>query len=983
MEWPLVKFLLWGLLLFVQIHEHKACIEDERMGLLELKAFLKSKTNHTKPLLPTWVNDTKSECCSWERVKCSTSTGHVIKLTLTSINQEQTFEDNWYINISLFQPFKELRNLDLSDNKIAGWLGNKESNCLSKMSKLAHLNLSWNHFDKEILRFLGALPVLKFLNLSYNHMEGPLSSHELVNLSNLEVLILQGNGLNGSLPFKDMANFSNLKILDLSENSFTGSIPPYIGALSSLKALSLYSNKLNRTLPIREMCALKKLEELDLGGNNFEGILPPCLTNLTSLRLLDISYNRFSGNLSLSPVANWTSLEYIDLSYNLFEGLFSFSLFANHSKLKVIKLFNDNNKLDIEIENPNWDPSFQLKVLLLSNCSLNKSTGNIPKFLFDQHELEVVDISHNKLNGSFPIWLLENNTRLQMLSLRSNSFAGQFHLPSYRSMDLRWLDVSDNNLDGQLQENIGKIIPKLESLNLSRNYFEGNLPSSIGNMSNLENLDLSFNKFSGEVPMELVANCTRLDILRLSNNYFHGEIFSKNFKKYFFSLELNNNYFTGTLPVVQLKVIYLDISNNHMSGIIPVWMVNNSDAMIIDLSNNFFEGKIPCGQISTLNLSYNLLSGLLPTCLNLEHAWHLLLRGNNLIGSLPKAVLNASNLVTLDIRDNSFSGNIPKEIDRFSNLRVLLLSGNQFSGMIPKQLCWLKKISIMDLSRNFFSGTIPYCFYNISFGKQAASEFVYGDYSIGSSGFFLPYKYLLNKDRQIEGTNFHFNIPIEIEFLTKYRSNLYHGLILDMMSTLDLSFNKLTGEIPPELGRLSSIFSLNLSHNQLNGSIPKTFSDLTQLESLDLSQNNLSGEIPSVLIDLTFLAVFTVAHNNLSGKVPDMKKQFSTFGESSYEGNPFLCGPPLKKSCTVIDESPPSPQKSSEASDGKWYEVDLLAFFMSFLVSYLIFFLGVVSVLYINHHWRKRCFNLVEDRMYWCYYFALNTLKGLTSCMRH
>ena len=83
------------------------------------------------------TNDTKSECCSWEQVKCNTTTGYVIKLTLSSINQEQTYEepfffnenqnyeDTWYINISLFQPFKELRNLDLSDNGIAGWLGNE------------------------------------------------------------------------------------------------------------------------------------------------------------------------------------------------------------------------------------------------------------------------------------------------------------------------------------------------------------------------------------------------------------------------------------------------------------------------------------------------------------------------------------------------------------------------------------------------------------------------------------------------------------------------------------------------------------------------------------------------------------------------------------------------------------------------------------------------------------------------------------------
>ena len=150
-----------------------------------------------------------------------------------------------------------------------------------------------------------------------------------------------------------------------------------------------------------EFCALKKLEELDLQSNNFEGILPPCLTNLTSLWYLDISNNQFSGNMSSSPIVSLTSLEHIDLSYNLFEGSFSFSLFANHSKLKVIQFLSDNNKLDIQTENLSWKPLFQLKVLVLSKCNINKPTGNIPKFLFDQHELEVVAISHSKLNGSF------------------------------------------------------------------------------------------------------------------------------------------------------------------------------------------------------------------------------------------------------------------------------------------------------------------------------------------------------------------------------------------------------------------------------------------------------------------------------------------------------------------------------------------------------------------------------------------------------
>ncbi|KAM4110958.1 hypothetical protein ACJW30_05G031200 [Castanea mollissima] len=785
-----------------------------------------------------------------------------------------------------------------------------------------------------------------------------------------------------------MANFSNLEILDLSGNDFIGSITPYIGALSSLKAISLSDNRLNGTLNTPEFCALKKLEEIDLARNGFEGMLPPCLKNLTSLSYLDISYNQFNGNLSSSPIASLTSLEYIGLSYNLFEGLFSFNIFANHSQLKVIQFLSDNNKLDIETENHSWDPLFQLKVLVLSNCNLNRLTGNFPKFLLDQHELEVVDISHSKLNGSFPIWLLENNTGLQRLNLRSNSFTGEFHLPSDHYMNLRWLDLSDNHFDGKLQEDIGKRIPKIEYLNLSQNQFEGNLPSSIGDMRNLWILDLSFNNFYGEVLMELVANSTSCAILRLSNNNFCGEIFSKHFNLSLSTLELQNNNFTGTLPVVPLDgLLVLNISNNHMTGTIPQWIVNGSTSprLAVDLSSNSFEGQIPCGLSSSyiINLSHNLFSGLLPSCLNLQDVRHLLLQGNKLTGSLPKAILNSSYLVTLDIRDNRFIGSIPDEIDGLPNLKVLSLSGNHFSGVISKQLCRLKRIGIMDLSNNSFSGKIPSCFHNITFGKLASSHFVYTNtIAFWFSDFSLPYKSVLDTTLEIQGSILGFPEQVEIVFVMKYRSDLYKGLILDMVSVLDLSFNNLTGEIPLTLGQLSSIHAMNLSYNQLTGPIPKSFSSLTQLESLDLSHNNLSGEIPSVLADLSFLGAFNVNHNNLSGKIPYIG-HLTTFENSSYEGNRFLCGPPLEKSCIDIDESPPSPQIPSKANDGKWYEVNLPVFSIIFSVSYVIFFLGVASILYINPHWRQRCFNLVEDRMYWCYFFALNTLKGLPGRMCH
>ncbi|KAD6455185.1 hypothetical protein E3N88_09891 [Mikania micrantha] len=142
----------------------------------------------------------------------------------------------------------------------------------------------------------------------------------------------------------------------------------------------------------------------------------------------------------------------------------------------------------------------------------------------------------------------------------------------------------------------------------------------------------------------------------------------------------------------------------------------------------------------------------------------------------------------------------------------------------------------------------------------------------------------------------------EIQFTTKKNHFSYKGNIQDYMSGLDLSSNKLTGQIPEELGLLTRILSLNLSHNKLSGPIPVSFSNLSQIESLDLSSNSLSGKVPSKLIQLTKLAVFDVSYNNLSSRLPEPKAQFGTFGNESYEGNPLLCGTPLENNCTTTPQ---------------------------------------------------------------------------------
>ncbi|GAB4831098.1 hypothetical protein Ancab_005108, partial [Ancistrocladus abbreviatus] len=141
------------------------------------------------------------------------------------------------------------------------------------------------------------------------------------------------------------------------------------------------------------------------------------------------------------------------------------------------------------------------------------------------------------------------------------------------------------------------------------------------------------------------------------------------------------------------------------------------------------------------------------------------------------------------------------------------------------------------------------------------------------------------------------SIQERVKFTTKSTTYSYECNMLGYMTGIELSCNALSGEIPLRLESFSKIQAVNLSHNKFTGSIPETFSNLSQIESLDLSYNYLNGSIPSQLIKLNSLVVFNVAHNNLSGKTPDFMRQFATFEESSSEGNSFLCGPPLPKSC--------------------------------------------------------------------------------------
>ena len=88
------------------------------------------------------------------------------------------------------------------------------------------------------------------------------------------------------------------------------------------------------------------------------------------------------------------------------------------------------------------------------------------------------------------------------------------------------------------------------------------------------------------------------------------------------------------------------------------------------------------------------------------------------------------------------------------------------------------------------------------------------------------------------------------------------------VTRLDLVNNNVNGEIPSELGNLSSLTSLHLGNNQLDGGIPPELGSLSNLTELGLFNNQLSGEIPSELDNLSNLTWLHLDGNQLDGEIP-------------------------------------------------------------------------------------------------------------------
>jgi Leucine-rich repeat (LRR) protein len=108
---------------------------------------------------------------------------------------------------------------------------------------------------------------------------------------------------------------------------------------------------------------------------------------------------------------------------------------------------------------------------------------------------------------------------------------------------------------------------------------------------------------------------------------------------------------------------------------------------------------------------------------------------------------------------------------------------------------------------------------------------------------------------------------------------------LTSLPFLNMSDSQMTGTIPTQLGQLTTLTYLGMSNNQLTGIIPTELGQLLSLEHLEMIANQFTGTIPTELVQLTSLTYLGMSNNQLTGTIPTELGQLVTLEALDISGD--------------------------------------------------------------------------------------------------
>ncbi|KAH7667716.1 Non-specific serine/threonine protein kinase protein [Dioscorea alata] len=917
---------------------------------------------------------------------------------------QSLYLDGTFIGKSLEEDFREAfsgcirRNLNVF-SFVGSSLQGHLPDWLGEFTNLTFLYLSSNSFNSSIPASIGRLSQLQELYLSSTSLIGSIPS-SIGNITSLQILDLSSNeGISGYMPreFGDLCNLQtlhldgsfvgksledfrdafsgcirlNLNVLSFSFSSLRGPLPNWLGEFQNLTFLDLSYNSFNNSIPAA-IGRLSKLQILSISDSALIGSIPSSIGNATSLQFLSLSNNiGISGDMpsGFGDLCNLQSLNmdgtFVGKSLEDFKDAFSGCIRRNLNELSFVYS-------SLQGPLPDWLGEFQNLTFL--DLSYNSFNNSIPAAIGRLSKLQELSISSSALNGSIP----ESFGRLsglQYLDLRYNfinynSVITKAHLANLTSLKFLILDhtnlvlnistdwIPGFQLDGLSVSycNVGPKFPvwlanqvNLYFLDISNTGIKDSIPDWFWNITHsISYLDLSNNEINGRLPQSLKFQVKGNDhSIFLGSNCFEGSV--PYFPPSVHVLNLSNNLLSGIIPSdlgnfggIRPRLTILSLSSNNLIGSIPNSLCNFKYLVLLELSNNHLEGAIPSCWNNLTSLQYlilanNSLAGEVPNSLigSSKSLQVLHLSNNQLQGEFPSFLKKCTSMTTLALDHNNLSGNLPTWLgETMISLMILTLKKNNFSGNLPL-LSNLTSLHFLDLSHNSFVGNIPQSYDNLM-----------GMINISMNG----------------GARFYTNVSVLVitMIVSTKGDDLQYGVILSSFKFIDLSANKLSGQIPKEIVNLVGLQNLDLSCNKLSGEIPSNIGLMQSLEYLNLSRNKLIGSIPPGLSTIDFLGSLNLSHNNLSGKIP-YARHLTTFNDPSiYVGNLNLCGAPLDKNCTS-DEPTSNSQANGQEDDDN--DSPPIWFYLGLMPGFVVGFWIVWGIMLLKKKWRYLYFKYL-DHMY-------------------
>lgn len=540
---------------------------------------------------------------------------------------------------------------------------------------------------------------------------------------------------------------------------------------------------------------------------------------------------------------------------------------------KLETLFLRGNRLSGAIPSTIGDLS-ELETL---NLRLTRLSGEIPSSIGDLTKLTNLDLSANNFSGSIPV---EIGTMVAMTScdLAGNSFSGAIPNEFGSLTSLAFLDLSDNALSGSIPTVLG-MMSSLQELDLGDNQLTGSIPVEIGDVATLEELRLNGNLLTGAIPSQL-GNLTNLEHFNAQGNRLSGSIPSTigNLVE-LGALELIGNELTGTIPseigdLTNLTRLFL--TDNQLTGSIPATIANLTNLDHLDLSENQLTGAVPdltpITSLGVLELDNNQLTAL-PDLSSITTFRAFLIHNNqfNFEDIVP-------NISVVDDYSPQIAGETESVVGTAGTIMLAIATGTYANNAFQ----WYKDgVAITGATNSSYSFTYTDAAdagnYRVDVTNSQATaltiskSFIVIPDGVSSHPDFVALEALytaLNGSQWTNKTNWLINSDL----------STWHGITLNgsnRVSEIDLSVNRLEGELPSEIGDLTELTRLDLNENSaltttrgLFGSLPTEIGNLTNLTYLNLRDCSFSGELPDSFWSLTSLQDLNLGRNNFQGMLP-------------------------------------------------------------------------------------------------------------------